>query len=136
MLTERDRDRMHGLHPDLFQMVTAAGLFCPRPFMVIEGVRTVEKQAQYVAAGTSSTMNSRHLTGHAVDLGVLDANGLLTWDWAYYHPFAVHMKGAAQLCGFPIAWGGDWQSFPDAPHWELPWDAYPVEKPLPEVREA
>jgi hypothetical protein len=91
---------------------------------------------RYVAAGTSTTMNSRHLTGHAVDLGVLDANGLLTWDWAYYHPFAVHVKGAAQLCGFPIEWGGDFPTFKDGPHWQLPWDAYPVEKPLPEVREA
>lgn len=126
MLSERDRLRMKGLHPDLYRMVEAAAAYGPMGFMVIEGLRTPEQQVQYVASGASQTTNSRHLTGHAVDLGVLDEAGVLTWDWAYYHRFSTHMKGGAQLCGDPIEWGGDWKSFPDGPHWQLPWDAYPV----------
>lgn len=124
MLSERDLSRMHGLHPDLYKVVLAMGNYCPMPFTVIEGVRSVETQARYVADGNSQTMNSRHLDGHAVDLVPLVA-GQPTWDWPVYHVFAVHMKGAAALCGVPIEWGGDWATFPDGPHWQLPWDKYP-----------
>jgi len=126
-LTTRDRQRLEGVHPDLVLMVEAAATYSPVHFTVLEGRRTAAKQAEYVAAGTSTTMNSRHLTGHAVDLGVLDATGQVTWSWDWYNKFAPCMKGAAQLCGFPIEWGGDWATFPDGPHWQLPWEEYPVE---------
>jgi peptidoglycan L-alanyl-D-glutamate endopeptidase CwlK len=75
VLTERDVTRMHGLHPDLYRVVLAMGEYCPTPFMVMEGVRSVAQQADYVAAGSSKTMNSRHLTGHAVDLAPLLPDG-------------------------------------------------------------
>jgi len=26
----------------------------------------------------------------------------------------------------PIEWGGDWRSFKDGPHWQLPWAEYPI----------
>jgi len=28
----------------------------------------------------------------------------------------------------PITWGGDWKSFKDGPHWELPHAKYPDPK--------
>jgi peptidoglycan LD-endopeptidase CwlK len=88
-----------------------------------------------VASGASQTMNSRHLTGHAVDLAPLVGEAP-TWDWEYYNRFAVHMKGASAMCAIPVEWGGDWETFPDGPHWQLPWDQYPlpVEAP-PEAEE-
>jgi peptidoglycan L-alanyl-D-glutamate endopeptidase CwlK len=139
MLSERDRRRLQGLHPDLHRVVTAMGGFCPMPFMVLEGLRTVEQQADYVADGKSTTMNSRHLDGHAVDLAPL-VNGQPSWDWPLYDQFAVHMKGAGNMCGVPLEWGGDWKTFKDGPHWQLPWDAYPSpagkEPGVEEVRSA
>jgi hypothetical protein len=36
-------------------------------FRVQEGLRTREREAALVPRGTSRTMRSRHLTGHAVD---------------------------------------------------------------------
>ena len=71
-------------------------------------------------------MNSRHLTGHAVDLWPLDPlTGKVTWDWQYYHPMARAMKHAAIDLGTPMDWGGDWQSFKDGPHFQLKWKDYP-----------
>lgn len=130
MLTERDFDRLDGVHPDLTLLVELMGVYCPMPFTVLEGLRSEERQAELVASGASTTMNSRHLTGHAVDLAPL-VNGQPSWDWAYYHPFANHMKGAGNMCGVPLEWGGDWTSFKDGPHWQLPWDAYPVDPEVP-----
>jgi hypothetical protein len=126
MLSEQDMQRLEGVHPDLQYVVKAMGQCCPLPFMVLEGLRTPEKQAEYVAAGASQTLKSRHLTGHAVDLAPLDKAGNPTWDWSYYYPFAECMKGASAMCQVPVIWGGDWTSFKDGPHWELPETLYPV----------
>ena len=65
-LLERDRQRLAGVHADLLRVVERARLAIP--FIVVEGLRTRERQARLVAIGASRTMNSRHLTGHAVDL--------------------------------------------------------------------
>ena len=69
-------------------------------------------------------MNSRHITGHAVDLGAYVA-GSVRWDWPLYHRIAVAVKEAARLEGVPIEWGGDWK-FKDGPHWQLPHKEYPA----------
>ncbi|MGL5964095.1 MAG: hypothetical protein ACRCZ2_06840, partial [Fusobacteriaceae bacterium] len=44
-------------------------------FIVTEGVRTKERQAQLVKEGNSKTMNSKHLTGSAFDIAMLDEKG-------------------------------------------------------------
>jgi peptidoglycan L-alanyl-D-glutamate endopeptidase CwlK len=69
-------------------------------------------------------MNSRHLTGHAIDVAPL-INGKVRWDWPLYHRLALTIKGAAVLEKVPIEWGGDWKSFKDGPHWQLPFRSYP-----------
>ena len=35
------------------------------------------------------------------------------------------VKQAAAELGIPIEWGGDWRTFKDGPHWQLPWAKYP-----------
>lgn len=59
-------------------------------------------------------------------------------------PFALSAASRAQLQGvhpdlvrvveraitltplaIPIEWGGHWRSFPDGPHFQLPWKHYP-----------
>jgi peptidoglycan L-alanyl-D-glutamate endopeptidase CwlK len=93
-------------------------------FTVLEGLRTPARQQQLVKAGASRTLRSRHLTGHAVDLGAF-VEGEVRWDWPLYHKIAKAVKAAAAELGVPIEWGGDWRTFKDGPHWQLPWKTHP-----------
>jgi peptidoglycan L-alanyl-D-glutamate endopeptidase CwlK len=124
-LTPRDRKRLEGVHRDLVRVVERAALGRVR-FIVTEGVRTMERQAQLAREGRSQTMRSRHLTGHAVDLAVLDDTGKARWDAPAYRALAAEMKAAAVVEGVQIEWGGDWRSFFDGPHFQLPWSQYPA----------
>lgn len=126
-LGRRSRLRLHGVHPDLVKVVEAAIARSELDFTVLEGLRTPARQKELVAAGASTTLNSRHITGHAVDLGAL-VNGSIRWDWQLYHKIAKAMKSAAAELGITITWGGDWRSFPDGPHFELTRAAYPEPK--------
>lgn len=38
-----------------------------------------------------------------------------------YHKLADAMKQAAKELNVPIEWGGDWRTFKDGPHFQLPW---------------
>lgn len=111
--------RLKGVHPDLVKVVKRAIELAKQDFTVLEGLRTKERQKQLVAKGASKTMNSYHLTGHAVDIAPL-VNGQVTWDWKYYYPLAEVMKAAAKELGVNITWGGDWKTFKDGPHWQIP----------------
>ena len=124
-LSPRSIERMAGIHPDLFKVVQRAIQVTEVDFAITEGLRDEETQARYVAGGKSKTMNSRHLTGHAVDLFALDEDGKVTWDWKYYYPLAAAVKKAAEDVGVSIEWGGDWSKFKDGPHYQLPWSKYP-----------
>ena len=96
----------------------------PVDFTVLEGLRTPERQKTLVAAGASQTLKSRHLDGHAVDLGAW-VDEQVDWSWPLYHKIADAMKTAAADLKIPIEWGGDWSQFRDGPHWQLPWKEYP-----------
>jgi peptidoglycan L-alanyl-D-glutamate endopeptidase CwlK len=140
ILSDRDNKRLVGVHPDLVKVVERVALFGGVSFMVLEGVRTLEKQKEYFAAGKSKTMKSRHLTGHAVDLAPLvdldgDGDKELSWNMKHFLPLAEAVKQASILLDIPIRWGGSWKrladmptinmaavsrSFPDGPHFELP----------------
>lgn len=126
------KQKLQGVHPDLVAVVEKAITFTKKDFTVLEGLRTAERQRQLVAAGKSKTLNSRHITGHAVDLapwpinGDFDNDGILNIaDWDEYYPIADAMKQAAHDLGVAIVWGGDWSSFPDGPHFELNREVYP-----------
>lgn len=124
-LSQKSLDRLSGVHPDLVAVVKRALEISEVDFAVLEGVRSKTRQAQLFKEKATKTLNSRHLTGHAVDLGAYVA-GSIRWDWPLYYRIADAMKSAAEELGTPLTWGGDWQSFPDGPHFELPWDAYPA----------
>lgn len=117
-LSQRSRDRLQGVHPALVGVVEAAIVRTPVDFMITEGVRTAARQAQLVKAGASRTLNSRHLTGHAVDVAAV-VEGQIRWDWPLYPRIAEAFKAAAKACGVAIVWGGDWPSLRDGPHFEL-----------------
>ena len=121
---ERSEARLVGVHPDLVKVVRRALEISLVDFAVVEGVRTKERQAELFKSGASQTMNSRHLTGHAVDLAPVVGNQV-RWDWPLFFPLAEAMKAAAAEANIPIEWGGDWRKFKDGPHWQLPWKEYP-----------
>lgn len=118
-LSQRSIDRLNGVHPDLVSVVKLAIERSDVDFMVTEGLRSRERQKELVAAGASKTMNSRHITGHAVDLAAY-VNGI-RWDWPLYEKIAKAMKQAAYELNIKIEWGGDWKSFKDGPHFQIPW---------------
>jgi peptidoglycan LD-endopeptidase CwlK len=124
ILGQRSLNRLEGVHPDLVRVVKKAAVLSDLDFTVLEGLRTVERQKQLVAQGASRTMNSRHITGHAVDLAPM-IGGKVSWDWPLYHRLAKIVKSAAADEKVPLVWGGDWRAFKDGPHWELPWKFYP-----------
>ena len=118
------RSKLKGLHPDLVKVVNRAWGIAPGSFRVTEGLRTKERQKELLDAGATTTMNSRHITGHAVDIAA-EVAGKVRWDWPLYRNLAVVFKEAAKIEGVPIEWGGDWKSFKDGPHYQLPWRSYP-----------
>lgn len=127
VLGQRSLSRLEGVHPDLVRVVKKAATMSSLDFTVLEGLRTQARQKQLLDLGATKTMNSRHLTGHAVDLAPM-VGGTVRWDWPLYHQLAVIVKEAAKAEKVSIQWGGDWRTFKDGPHWELPWKAYPKGK--------
>ena len=127
ILGQRSLSRLEGVHPDLVRVVKRAAAMSSLDFTVLEGLRTTARQKQLYDQGATKTMNSRHITGHAVDLAPM-IGGTIRWDWPLYHQLAEVVKAAAKAENVPIQWGGDWRTFKDGPHWELPWKFYPKGK--------
>ena len=124
VLGSRSRAKLKGVHPDLVRVVELALTYSPHDFTITEGLRTVARQRELKAAGASQTMNSRHITGHAIDFAVL-VGGKVRWDWPLYGQVAEAFKRAAKELNVPIIWGGDWKSLRDGPHVELDRRKYP-----------
>ena len=118
VLGQRSKDRLKGVDERLVKVVERAIELTEIDFTVLEGLRTPERQKQLVADGFSQTLKSKHLTGHAVDLGAL-VNGAVSWDKQHYHTIAKAMKKSAEELKINIRWGGDFKSFFDGPHFEL-----------------
>jgi peptidoglycan L-alanyl-D-glutamate endopeptidase CwlK len=117
-LAPRSLKALEGVHPDLVKVVKRADELGAR-FHITDGLRTLERQKQLVAAGKSKTMRSRHLTGHAVDFVVAEPGGGVSYEHADMAACAAVFKRAAAELGVAIEWGGDWRKFVDTPHIEL-----------------
>lgn len=117
-LSTRSKNKLIGVHPALVAVVERAIEITPVDFVVLEGLRTYKRQTELFDAGATRTLRSRHLTGHAVDLGVwLDHE--VRWDWPLYYKLSEAVKQAARDRQTMIVWGGDWETFKDGPHFEL-----------------
>ena len=123
-LGKKSLSTLKGVHPDLVKVVKRAIELTECDFTITEGLRTKERQAQLLKEKKTTTSNSRHLTGHAVDLAAW-VDGTVSWNWDHYYKIAEAVKQAAKELNISIEWGGEWKSFPDAPHWQLPWSKYP-----------
>lgn len=150
-LSRASESMLIGVRLELVLIVRRGLELTPVDFRVQEGVRTRETQARYVEAGASETMDSRHLTGHAVDLLAL-MNGAPSWHWSLYYPIARAIQRAARELDTEVRWGGVWdrvlnalsddleeevaqyvlrrkavgkRAFLDGPHFELSRSKYP-----------
>lgn len=126
-LSQKSLTKMVGVHPDLVRVVKRAIQLTSVDFTVTQGLRTVAEQRELLKKGATTTMNSRHLTGHAVDLAAI-VDGKIVWDWPLYSKLATAMKQAAKELKIPIEWGGDWKTFKDGPHFQLPFSKYPKDQ--------
>lgn len=138
--------RLVGVDSELVRVVRRALVLSTQDFSVLEGLRTLERQQEYLKAGTSKTLDSRHLTGHAVDLIPYHAGGGRVWPDQVKDPIekalrlrafelvAAAMLEAADGLGVLLQWGNDWDGdgipttrdpdekgqIPDMPHFQLP----------------
>lgn len=127
--------KLKGVHPDLVRVVNR----CAKDwkdavftFGITCGPRTLEEQKLLVKKGASKTLRSRHIPAkngysHAIDV-VAMLNGKVRWDWPLYDKISKAMKAAAKAEKVGVEWGGDWVSFADGPHYQLPWKSYPGTK--------
>lgn len=134
--SKRSLDNLQECHQDIQRVMHRAIEISPVDFVVTCGERSVKEQRALYHSGASKTMNSRHIpktptdghvnfpVSHAIDVAAW-MNGGIRWDWPLYDSIAVAIKRAAQELNIPIEWGGDWQSFRDGPHFQLPWRDYP-----------
>lgn len=118
VLSDKSKKKLTGVNEKLVRVVVRALELSEVDFVVVEGVRTVERQKELVAAGASTTMNSKHIVGRAVDLAPY-IGGQVRWDWPPFYKIASAMKQAAKELNVSIVWGGDWKSFKDGPHFQL-----------------
>ncbi|WP_295531502.1 M15 family metallopeptidase [uncultured Pseudacidovorax sp.] len=150
-LGKNSLNELQGVHPDLVAIVQRAIVLTAQDFGVHDGLRTLEEQKKLIATGASQTLDSRHLTGHAVDL-VPYFNGKLRWEWPPIYVIADAVRTAARELNTPLRWGGAWdvdftasndspedlvadyvsrrraagqRAFIDGPHYELPRAKYP-----------
>lgn len=124
-LGTRSKQRLQGVHPDLVKVIQRAIEITNIDFTVLEGLRTLTRQKELLRQGATTTLNSRHLTGHAVDIAPL-IKGKVSWHWPHYHQLAPYVWQAAKDVGVEgLEWGGNWKKFPDGPHWQLSWSRYP-----------
>ncbi|HKJ72689.1 MAG TPA: M15 family metallopeptidase [Alphaproteobacteria bacterium] len=111
--------RLKRVWPELQAITRCASKLSALDFRVTEGKRSRDRQRELVAKGASQTMHSLHLEGKAVDIVVV-RNGRVSWDFPLYRQVSKSFKRAGKALGYPVEWGGDWHSFKDGPHFQLP----------------
>lgn len=108
VLSQYSLDNLQGVNGKLVQLVKRAIELTSVDFTVTEGRRTHKEQVRLVNSGASQTMNSRHLTGDAVDVAAYVA-GRYSWHVGFYYPIATSFQTAALEQDLIIRWGGCWR---------------------------
>ena len=106
--SKRSLDNLKGVDERLVKLMEEVLSISPYDFGITEGLRTIEKQKEYVRTGKSQTMNSYHLKGKAVDI-VVYKDGKVSWKLDYYKEIADLVKKIAKHNELKITWGGDWK---------------------------
>lgn len=142
----KSNERLASVKPQLAAVVRRALELTTQDFFVLEGRRTKKAQQEYFGAGRTAaelkaagvdpslarpserqktwTLNSKHLTGDAVDVCPWPVD----WDTlSKFDAIAKAMFAAAKELKTPIRWGHDWdrdgivreRGESDGPHFEL-----------------
>ena len=115
VLSRRSLQNLEGVNYKLVKVVKRAIEITTIGFGVIEGLRPKERQRELVAKGASQTMNSKHLTGEAVDvLAYIGSRG--SWELKLYDDIADAIKQSAIENNVSIRWGAAWH-IPDIRYW-------------------
>lgn len=125
--SQKSKDKLATCHPDIQRVFNEAIKYVD--ITILEGVRTLETQEEYVRTGKSKTLQSKHLEqadgySHAVDFAPFPI------DWEDRERFCMvagFIKGIASQMGVNLRLGSDWggtfqpnkYSFFDGPHIEL-----------------
>lgn len=124
MMDKRSEQNLRNVHPALVRVVRRAYEMFP-DFQITSGARTLAEQKRLLKIGATRTLDSRHVPGRDGYAKAVDVFVSKRWDWPLYVKFATIMKTAARDCDVPLVWGGDWKTFRDGPHFELPRKDYP-----------
>lgn len=100
-------EHLRGIDPRLERCVRRAITTTSTDFNVYEGLRSLERQQELYRNGASRTLDSYHLTGHAVDL-VPFLGGRVQWQQPLCNQVAIAMREAAVYFGVPLTWGAVW----------------------------
>ena len=99
------KKRLEGVHPDLRKVLDVVVQYFD--IMVIEGLRSQERQDLLVKEGKSKTKFGKHVLGKAVDIAPYPLDWEARDDFHYLGGF---MLGIAASMGIKIRWGGDWNA--------------------------
>jgi peptidoglycan L-alanyl-D-glutamate endopeptidase CwlK len=131
--SERSLRNLAGIHPDLRRVMDRALQESPIDMVINEGLRTLARQRKLLAIKATKTLNSRHITGHAIDFYAMvdiDTDGDIEFvemsNPRLMTQIAKAIKAAAVKEDVAIVWGGDWRTFKDLPHVELDRRKYPA----------
>ena len=98
----RTKENLSGVAQELAIPTLVAYHTCSTPFVVIDGLRTPQEQQQHVDNGVSWTLNSKHLTGHAIDFVPK------TFDWDDVDAFE-QIAECVSSHSPNLIWGGNWK---------------------------
>jgi hypothetical protein len=128
--SKRSYRNLQNVRPELVAVATLAldhlGRTGGPDFVITDGARNLDEQRRLVEQGKSQTMESRHLTGHAIDVAAFTPDYEVTWEAEPYETIAAAFKRAGEQLGIDIEWGGDWESFVDMPHFALTREQFPA----------
>ena len=107
VFSDRSASNLVGVKGALVNVAIKALGWSDVDFAVTDGVRTIEEQRALVACGASRTMDSKHLTGDAIDL-VPFVGDKLRWELPVICTMAAAVRAAAVDLGVKLRWGGAW----------------------------
>lgn len=136
---KRNRENISKLAPNTRKAALQWYEYCVKnkiEILIYETIRTLDKQREYMKAGSSQTLRSYHLVGQALDFVPVNSKGDCIWNGYNAPNIKIAVKEAKRI-GF--SWGGDWTKFVDSPHLEFKYIGYgkdketantPVNKPV------
>lgn len=136
---ERSKRNLIGVRPELVRLaehLPGGFVFKGVPYfaVVTDGMRTLAEQEEFVRTGASETLNSRHLTGHAIDISLFRKDtGEYQEGMPVYAAYSKIVFAEAKQLGIKLTWGGSWTSPKDGYHYQLTWKDYPPEGMKPKT---